>query len=333
MKLKGKSMLNKKIQTLRVILSTTINLWKAFGFSVAKPYFLKNIIFKKDNQIGKEYHTKQYENLKKVVRSKYLYIIEEFKKKELEKSLNADSKIENIIWMIWWQGITEDTPKTIVKNIERVQKLHPNWKVNVITKYNYNEFVDLPDHMESCIKKGVFSMTHISDYMRVALLENYGGIYLDCNFFLLKDLEFIRTYSFYTIKHGRVSKWHVSKGLWTTGFLAAGKNNLLFSFAKKMYEAFFFEYDFVPSYFFIDVIIGLGYENIESIKKEIDMVPYNNINYDFINKQGNEPFDDKRWIDIVDDTFVFNANYKNNFEYEKNEELTFFGHLYSESDD
>ena len=27
-------MLNKKIQTLRVIVSTTINLWKAFGISV-----------------------------------------------------------------------------------------------------------------------------------------------------------------------------------------------------------------------------------------------------------------------------------------------------------
>ena len=55
-------MLNKKIQTLRVIVSTTINLWKAFGISVAKPYFLKNVIFKKDDVLGKEYHTKQYES-------------------------------------------------------------------------------------------------------------------------------------------------------------------------------------------------------------------------------------------------------------------------------
>ena len=223
-------MLNKKIQTLRVIVSTTINLWKAFGISVAKPYFLKNVIFKKDDVLGKEYHTKQYESLKNAVRSRYSYIIDEFKNQELEKPLDAEDKIENNIWMIWWQGIDEDTPKTIVKNIERAKKLHPNWKVNVITKYNYNEFVELPDHMKNHITRGDFSMTHISDYMRVILLENYGGIYIDCNFFLLKDLEHVRAYSFYTIKHGRVSKSHVSKGLWTTGLLAAGKNNVLFSF-------------------------------------------------------------------------------------------------------
>ena len=134
-------MLNKKIQTLRVIVSTTINLWKAFGISVAKPYFLKNVIFKKDDVLGKEYHTKQYESLKNAVRSRYSYIIDEFKNQELEKPLDAEDKIENNIWMIWWQGIDEDTPKTIVKNIERAKKLHPNWKVNVITKYNYNELL------------------------------------------------------------------------------------------------------------------------------------------------------------------------------------------------
>lgn len=326
-------MLNKKIQTLRVIVSTTINLWKAFGISVAKPYFLKNVIFKKDDVLGKEYHTKQYESLKNAVRSRYSYIIDEFKNQELEKPLDAEDKIENNIWMIWWQGIDEDTPKTIVKNIERAKKLHPNWKVNVITKYNYNEFVELPDHMKNHITRGDFSMTHISDYMRVILLENYGGIYIDCNFFLLKDLEHVRAYSFYTIKHGRVSKSHVSKGLWTTGLLAAGKNNVLFSFTKKMYEAFFFDYSFVPSYFFIDAIIGLGYENIESIREEIDRVPYNNTHYDFINIMGNEPFDDKRWNDIVDDTYALNTNYKNRFECKKNEKLTFFGHLYLECDD
>ena len=48
---------------------------------------------------------------------------------------------------------------------------------------------------------------------------------------------------------------------------------------------------------------------------------------------GNEPFDDKRWNDIVDDTYALNANYKNRFECKKNEELTFFGHLYLECDD
>lgn len=322
-------MLNKKIQTLKSIIITSFDLWKAFGSSVAVPFFLKNVIYRKDDASGKKYHTKQYESLKRVVKDQYSYIIETFREQDLKRYSDTIIKVEKNIWMIWWQGINENTPETIVKNIKRVKQLHPNWKVNVLTRNNYKEFLKLPKHMEKHIVRNDFSMTHISDYLRVVLLENYGGIYLDCNFLLLKNLDDITNYSFYTIKHGIVSKWHVSKGLWTTGFLAAGRKNILFSFLKEMYEAFFTDYSFVPSYFFIDAMIGLGYENIETIKKEIDMVPYNNIHYNFINVMGNEPFDDKIWNTIVDDTFALNANYKNCFHEKIAGKVTFFGYLYS----
>ena len=95
-----------------------------------------------------------------------------------------------------------------------------------------------------------------------------------------------------------------------------------------MYEAFFYDYSFVPSYFFIDAIIGLGYENIETIEKEIDMVPYNNVHYNFINSKGNEPFNAKVWNSVVDDTYALNANYKNIFQNKNDGKLTYFGYLY-----
>jgi hypothetical protein len=321
-------MLRKKIQTLKVIIKTFFELWRAFGISVAEPYFIKNIFFKKFDTVGKKYHTKQYESLKKIVRSKYSFIIEKFKHKDLDGSLDNTAKIEKNIWMIWWQGIDENTPETVVKNIKRVKRLHPKWKINVITKYNYKKFAEIPYHMEKHIDNNDFSLTHISDYLRIVLLENYGGVYLDCNFFLLKNLDCVIGCHFYTIKHGTVSNWHVSKGLWTTGFLAAGRKNTLFSFLKEMYEAFFYDYSFVPSYFFIDAIIGLGYENIETIEKEIDMVPYNNVHYNFINSKGNEPFNAKVWNSVVDDTYALNANYKNIFQNKNDGKLTYFGYLY-----
>lgn len=319
-------MIKKKIRTFKEIIGTSIKLWKAFGISVAAPYFLKNIIFKRDNDIGKQFHTKQYESIKNVVRNKYSSIIEKFRK---QSNTNNTEKTEKNIWMIWWQGVDENTPKTVVKNIQRIRKLHPDWSVNLITKYNYLEFVDIPEHMENHIRNNDFSMTHISDYLRLAVLEKKGGVYLDCNFFLLKAMDYMLEYPFYTIKHGTVSEWHVSKGLWTTGLLATGRKNVLFSFLKEMYEAYFSDYSFVPSYFFIDAIIGLGYENIEVIKKEIDLVPYNNKHYNFINFRGNDSFDEEIWRSVVSDTFVLNVNYKNCFLNEKNRELTFFGYLYT----
>lgn len=319
-------MIKKKIQTFKAIIGTSVKLWKAFGISVATPYFLKNVLFKGDDAIGKRFHTRQYESIKNVVRNKYSSIIEEFGK---QGNTNDMGKIEKNIWMIWWQGVDEKTPKTVVQNIQQIKQLHPDWDVNLITKYNYMEFVDIPEHMENHIRNNDFSLTHISDYLRIVALEKNGGVYLDCNFFLLKAIDYALEYPFYTIKHGTVSEWHVSKGLWTTGLLGAGQKNILFSFLKEMYEVYFSDYSFVPSYFFIDAIIGLGYENVTAIKKEIDFVPYNNKHYNFINSKGNDPFDSEIWKGVVSDTCVLNANYKNCFLNEKNGELTFVGYLYT----
>ncbi|MDB7984039.1 capsular polysaccharide synthesis protein [Faecalicoccus pleomorphus] len=318
-------MIEKKIQTFKVLMVTSFTLWKEFGISVAAPYFIKNIIFKGDHVVGRWFHKRQYESIKNVVRYKYSSKIEEFIRRASTKNTE---KIGKNIWMIWWQGIDQKTPKTIIQNVRRIKQLHPNWNINLITKYNYMEFVDIPEHMEYHIRNNDFSMTHISDYLRIVVLEKYGGVYLDCNFFLLESMNYVLQYPFYTIKHGTVSEWHVSKGLWTTGFLAAGRKNILFSFLKEMYEAYFLDYSFVPSYFFIDAIIGLGYENIGAVKKEIDFVPYNNKHYNFINLRGNDLFNYEIWNSVVSDTCVFNVNYKNCFSYEKNGELTFFGYLY-----
>lgn len=318
-------MINNKIQTFKMKMSTSLKLWSTFGLSVAAPYFLKNIIFKSDNKIGKRIHTLQYESIKKIVRNKYSSVINKYKD---QHDIGEEEKVARNIWMIWWQGVDENTPKTIVDNINIIKQLHSDWNVNVVTNYNYKKYINVPEHMEKHIRNKDFSMTHISDYLRIVLLEKYGGIYLDCNFFVLKKLDYVTEYSFYTIKHGMVSDWHVSKGLWTTGFLAAGKKNVLFSFLKEIYESYFADYSFVPSYFFIDAVIGLGYENINKVKQEIDLVPYNNTNYNFINSKGNELFNDETWSNVIMDTCVLNANYKKCFQSKIDGKLTFFGYLY-----
>jgi hypothetical protein len=315
----------KKIKTLKSRIITTFDLLKTFGFSIAVPYFLKTVIFRTDNIIGKRLHVNLYENIKEQVNNRYSYIIDKYINLQASDNIN---KVEKKIWMIWWQGIDENTPITVKKNINRVKQLHPCWDINIITKNNYKKFVEIPKHMEKHIDENDFSFTHISDYLRIVLLEKYGGIYLDCNFFLLEPLDFLTDYSFYTIKHGLYSQWHVSKGKWLTGFMAAGKNNVLYSFLKDMYDSYFADYSFVPLYFFIDAVIALGYENIKSVRNEIESVPYNNSQYNFINFSGNEAFDNRVWETIVSDTFAFNVNSKNFFKKMIDGKITYFGYIY-----
>ena len=56
----------------------------------------------------------------------------------------------------------------------------------------------------------------------------------------------------------------------------------------------------------------------------------NNEEYNFINENGNDIFDNKVWQKVKKNTYVFNVNYKNYFEYEKLGRRTYYGNLYRE---
>lgn len=325
--------MKKKAGTMIQVFKTTIRLVINFGIATGIIYFVKNVVFRKDNKLGRHFHKLQYDSIKKSIEKKYHKCIEKYQEKTTQyKFLKNQHGIVNdkYIWLIWWQGLDGDTPGKIKENVENLKKVNNDWKVVLVSKENYKEFINIPCCLEEHIRKGKISMTHISDYLRIALLEKYGGVYIDCNFFVLRKFEFEENQLFFTIKHGLFSKWHVSKGLWTTGLLAAGRKNILFTFLKEMYDNYFEDYSFVPSYFFIDVLIGIGYENVSLIKKEIDDVRKNNEEYNFINENGNDIFDNKVWQKVKKNTYVFNVNYKNYFEYEKLGRRTYYGNLYRE---
>lgn len=316
----------KKMTTLKKYILMTIKLQKEFGSRVSSPYFFKNVVFKNEDYMGKRFHKKQYDSLKKVMKERYSFILDKYK---CYKKLDNEQIIGNSknIWMIWWQGFDENTSEVIIENYKQIVALNHNWNVFLVTEYNYKNFVEIPDYIQEYIEKEKLSFTHISDYLRIVLLEKYGGVYIDCNFYSLRPFDFLVNEKFYTIKHGHFSDWHVSKGMWTTGLLAAGKHDILFIFLKEMYDTFFKDIDFVPSYFFIDVLISLGYENISLVKSEIDHVAYNNENYNFINDFGNYTYNQITWNSIRKNTYLFNTNYKNVFQILKNGEKTYFGYL------
>ncbi len=313
--------MKKKLQTLKSNTVLFVRLLLRFDVQLAVLFFLKSFLFKKNQSL----HTMQYNRLKSVLVKKYSLVLQKYQNQNKVHRVVQNKKC---VWMIWWQGIDESTPPRIVQNIKHIKQMMPDYEVSVVSRDNYMEFVKIPDYIMELIQMQKLSMTHISDYLRVLLLEQYGGIYIDCNFYPMKGLDFVSQYSFYTIRHGLFSDWHVCKGLWTTGFLAAEKGQILFSFVKEMYDNFFLDYDFVPSYFFIDALIAIAYENIPAVKAEVDRVPLNNSRYNFINESGNEPFDRLIWDTITEDTFLLNANYKYDFVENKGKQETFYGHLY-----
>lgn len=91
------------------------------------------------------------------------------------------------IFQCWWQGV-KNAPPVVRKCIQSVEKFKGGRKHIIITKDNFESFVKLPDYILEKYKKGIISVTHLSDILRVCLLEKYGGFWVDATCLFSKPL-------------------------------------------------------------------------------------------------------------------------------------------------
>lgn len=83
-----------------------------------------------------------------------------------------------IFWWCWFQG-EENAPPLCKVCLKSLRKNYPDYKINVITQENISDFVNFPQHVIEKFNAGKFSRTHLSDLLRLELLINYGGIWID----------------------------------------------------------------------------------------------------------------------------------------------------------
>ena len=150
--------------------------------------------------------------------------------KYMHQVSSSNKDIPNIIWVCWWQGL-ENAPEIVKVCFESIKKFAGERKVILITQNNYQDYVDIPDYIIEKVKKGIISITHFSDVLRVNLLSKHGGIWIDATCLLTANIfeDFIP--EFYTVKLPHNDKEVcISDGKWCIFFMGSSKNNILFNF-------------------------------------------------------------------------------------------------------
>lgn len=83
-----------------------------------------------------------------------------------------------IFWWCWFQG-EDNAPPLCKVCLKSLRNNYPDYKINVVTQENLSQFVEFPPHIVEKFNAGKFSRTHFSDLLRLELLINYGGIWID----------------------------------------------------------------------------------------------------------------------------------------------------------
>ena len=111
------------------------------------------------------------------IRKRYLPILKEIDKK-YSNSNNIDNNQQEKIWICWFQGI-ENAPFLVQTCYESIKRNIKNKEIVLITEKNRKDYILLPGFIERKYEEGKISKTHLSDILRVALLAEYGGTWID----------------------------------------------------------------------------------------------------------------------------------------------------------
>lgn len=91
--------------------------------------------------------------------------------------------MNKIIWICWLQG-REQAPYLVKKCIDSWEEKNPNWSIRLLDDKNVSRYIELPD---LCGKK--ITCTSFSNILRVYLLKEYGGVWVDATLYCNKPLD------------------------------------------------------------------------------------------------------------------------------------------------
>ena len=227
---------------------------------------------------------------------------------------NKSKVKEYYIWTLWWQGYNQ-MPDIIKATINSIKQATDK-KVIIIDKNNISKYIQVPDYIEIKMKNGKIGLPHFSDYIRVALLSKYGGLWIDSTILCVQPIpQYIFKEEFFTIKADPITNKYIPRGKWNMQILGSCNTNCpIFVFMKKYLELYWQKYDKAINYLFFDYGMQMQYANNSISKALIDNVKKSNPRMHQLRDVINQPFNKTLWKELTqNDTWIYKLTYKDKF--------------------
>ena len=261
--------------------------------------------------------------------TKFLYnenkdIIEKYNRESHEST----SKIENgTVWVLWWQGI--DKAQDIVKIcIQSIRKNIGNRNLVILDESNFRDYTNLNPKYENLLNAGAISKTQFSDLLRLNLLYNRGGVWLDSTYLLTGELpSCISDLHFFTIRHGMNREYPMSKGLWTSSALGVAAYADEIKLFIDIYNNYFEKHNVLIDYLLTDYVFAVCCDHCATIRKMFTNVPPNNERVNDLLEVMNKPYSKELVGAVTGKTVMNKCNRRFPFQESVSGTETVYGHF------
>jgi hypothetical protein len=200
-------------------------------------------------------------------------------------------------------------------------------QVNLITSDNYDKYCNIPDYIMKKVNNKTVTLTHLSDILRVFLLEAHGGLWVDSTVLVTTTLP-DHFPPLFSLKCKKDPFKNVAENRWAGSFIYMNKGNILADFLKNIFSEYWRHHNKMIDYFLIDYFIAIAYDTIPSITQMIDAIPETDNLIHGLQDRLNSAYKQTVFDEIDETTKFHKLTYKMELqEYTGDGELTFYGYI------
>jgi hypothetical protein len=200
-----------------------------------------------------------------------LYFSGKLDKFQLKAKKNL--KNQKIIWQYWGQGATEELPDIVSLCFLSVEKYKGDYEIIRLDELSINEYLDFPDFVWEKKKNKDFKQAFFSDLIRLALLDVYGGVWLDatilltapikdeilqCEYFMFQRDENANNKVFWSNFNNDYFGWSDGHNVnILNSFMVGKKNNEVIHLCLDVMLNFWKTQNKIPHYFFFQIMFDV----------------------------------------------------------------------------
>jgi mannosyltransferase OCH1-like enzyme len=99
---------------------------------------------------------------------------------------SSSEKNPGIIWIMWRQGFA-NAPKLVQKCLESWRRHNPGWQIVLLDEQSVRRYLNLNEIIGKNQEK--ITVQAISNIVRINLLANFGGVWVDATCFCCQPLD------------------------------------------------------------------------------------------------------------------------------------------------
>ena len=234
------------------------------------------------------------------------------------------------IFVLWFQG-EKNAPLLVKSCINSIRRNSNGHQVIVLDNDNLTNWIaPLPTLVEKKFKEKIFPVQLKADYIRLALLENYGGLWLDSTIYVDQKIpEDAFTRDFFTVIRKEAYSSDITGKISTfvMGSNHSLKSQKVFSFMRDMLLNYLQNESNLINYLLIENIFDICMQKNEWLADLIQNQQLHKNDILGLSKLLNESYYDVRVKKILNKNIFNKLNYHQIYKLKVNDNTTVYGHL------